>query len=364
MSERKHGARTTGERHDANQPCQLRGNGVTRKIHGSRYCINVVSEHARAFWVAAPGRGEIRAEVLSPPAADEVVVRALFSGISRGTEALVFEGRVPASEHQRMRAPFQAGVFPSPVKYGYSSVGIVEQGPADLQGRHVFVLYPHQTRYVVPAAAVTVLPRDVPPARAVLAANLETAINGIWDARPHVGDRVTVVGAGTVGCLVAWIAGRIANCEVELVDINPEREAIARALGVGFALGEAARFGADVVIHASGSPSGLEIALRVAAFEATIVEMSWYGDRPVTVPLGEAFHARRLTLRSSQVGTVAASQRARRGVSERMQLAMSMLADPVLDTLITGESAFASLPETMAQLARSSAHTLCHRIRY
>src|SRR6266850_3628330 len=173
----------------------------------------MVTGEARAFWIAAPGRGEMRVETVPPPAPDEVVVRALFSGISRGTEALVFQGRVPASEHQRMRAPFQAGDFPAPVKYGYASVGRIERGPRELQDRHVFVLHPHQTRYVVPAQAVHLLPDNVLPQRAVLAANLETAINGLWDARPHIGDRIAVVGAGTVGCLVAWVAGRIYGCE-------------------------------------------------------------------------------------------------------------------------------------------------------
>src|SRR6185295_5243592 len=121
---------------------------------------------ARAFWIAAPARGEIRAEPLDPPSADEVVVRALFSGISRGTEALVFHGRVPLSERQRMRAPFQVGEFPAPIKYGYASVGQVERGPAELEGRHVFVLHPHQTRYVVPVPAAHPLPEDVVPGRA------------------------------------------------------------------------------------------------------------------------------------------------------------------------------------------------------
>jgi len=291
-------------------------------------------------------------------------VRSLFSGVSRGTEALVFAGRVPASERQRMRAPFQRGEFPAPVKYGYASVGVVERGPRELEGRRVFTLYPHQTRYVVPAAAVHVLPDGVPPERAVLAANLETAINGIWDARPHVGDRVTVVGAGTVGCLAAWIAGRIAGCEVELVDTNPRRGAIAKALGVGFKMPADASDGADVVIHASGSSAGLALALRVAAFEATIVEMSWHGAGEVPVPLGEAFHARRLTIASSQVGTVAPSQRARWSTRRRMTLALSMLTDPALDVLITGESPFDALPQVMAQLAAEPGDALCHRIRY
>jgi threonine dehydrogenase-like Zn-dependent dehydrogenase len=323
----------------------------------------VSEEHARAFWIAEPGRGEIRDEKLPPPAADEVVVRALFSGVSRGTESLVFHGRVPASERERMRAPFQAGAFPAPVKYGYASVGLVERG-AGLEGRHVFVLYPHQTRYVVPAKAATLLPADVPPARAVLAANLETAINGVWDARPHVGDRVTVIGAGTVGCLAAWIAGRIANCDVELVDVNPGRAAVAQALGVRFAGPASARDGADVVIHASGSASGLALALSLAAFESTIVEMSWYGEGSVPVALGEGFHARRLTLKSSQVGSVAATQRARWDAPRRMSLALAMLADPALDALFTGETGFDALPSTMADLASAPGNTLCHRIRY
>jgi NADPH:quinone reductase-like Zn-dependent oxidoreductase len=319
--------------------------------------------HARAFWVASPGHGEIRDEAIAAPTAASAIVRARYSGISRGTESLVFQGRVPASEYQRMRAPFQAGDFPAPVKYGYASVGQVESGPAALEGRDVFVLHPHQTRYNVPVEAVHVLPPDVPPARAVLAANLETAINGVWDARPHVGDRVAVVGAGSVGCLVAWVAKR-AGCDVVLVDVNPARRAIATNLGVGFALPAGAAPDADLVIHASGSATGLDLACRLAAFESTVVEMSWYGTQVVALSLGEAFHARRLVLKSSQVGHVASTQRARWDHRRRMQLALSMLADPALDALITGESEFADLPAVMARLSTAPGDTLCHRIRY
>jgi len=321
-------------------------------------------EDTRAFWVASPGRGEIRDEVLPAPSDGEVVVRALYSGISRGTEALVFAGRVPRSEWVRMRAPFQAGEFPAPVKYGYSSVGRIEHGPRELQDRAVFVLHPHQTRYVVPAHAVYVLPDGVPPARAVLAANLETAITGEWDARPHVGDRVAVIGAGTVGCLSAWLAARIMGCEVELVDINPRRSTVARALGVRFAEPDAAARDADVVIHASGSPAGLELALQVAGFEASIVEMSWFGDQTVALSLGREFHAKRLTIVSSQVGSVPASQRSRWDTRRRMQLALTLLGDAVLDTLITGENDFETLPRVMADLTASPGDALCQRVRY
>src|SRR5437763_14631777 len=128
----------------------------------------MAADVARAFWIAAPGEGEIRTEPLDAPSPDDVVVRALYSGVSRGTEALVFQGRVPPSEYQRMRAPFQAGEFPSPIKYGYASVGTIERGPDDLQDRDVFVLFPHQTRYVVPARSVYLLPDTVPPDRAVV----------------------------------------------------------------------------------------------------------------------------------------------------------------------------------------------------
>jgi 2-desacetyl-2-hydroxyethyl bacteriochlorophyllide A dehydrogenase len=324
----------------------------------------MATDDARAFWVTVPGHGEIRAEVLPTLRDGDVLVRALYSGVSRGTEALVFQGLVPKTEYERMRAPFQAGSFPAPVKYGYASVGEVERGSSHLQGRHVFVLHPHQTRYVVPGGAVHLLPPELPPARAVLAANMETALNGLWDATPRIGDRVTIIGAGTVGCLVAWLASRIVACDVELVDINPKRASVAKRLGVRFATPHEAREQADVVVHASGAASGLAVALRVAAFEADVVEMSWYGSQPVTIPLGEAFHARRLTLRSSQVGQVAASQRARWDNSRRMALALSLLRDPVLDTLITGESDFERLPEVMAQLASAPGDTLCQRIRY
>jgi threonine dehydrogenase-like Zn-dependent dehydrogenase len=324
----------------------------------------MAGDEARAFWIAEPGRGEIRAEKLPAPTGDEVLVRALYSGISRGTETLVFAGAVPQSELQRMRAPFQVGEFPAPVKYGYCSVGVVERGPASLVGRRVFCLYPHQTRYVVAAAAVHALPDDVPPERAVLTANLETAVNGLWDAAPRVGDRLTVVGAGTVGCLVAWLAARIADCEVELVDVDARKRATAQRLGVELKAPSDAARDADVVVHASGSAAGLATALELAGFEATVLEMSWYGDRRPSVPLGEAFHSRRLTLKSSQVGTIAAAQRARWSTQRRMQLVLRQLRDPVLDALISGESAFDELPEVLARLAAPSEYTLCHRVRY
>lgn len=320
--------------------------------------------HAQAFWIAAPGRGEIRAAQLRAPAADQVLVQTMCSGISRGTESLVFQGRVPASQYAAMRCPFQEGDFPAPVKYGYASVGRVLAGPPELAGRRVFCLYPHQDRYVVPVAAVTLLPDAVTDARGVLAANMETAVNGLWDAAPRIGDRIAVVGAGVVGCLIAALAARLPGAQVQLIDTDARRAAIAAPLGCTFATPQQATAGADLVIHSSGNPDGLATALRLAAFEATVIEMSWYGDRMVAAPLGEAFHAQRLTLRSSQVGAVATAQRARWSHRRRMSLALELLTDARFDVLLSGSSAFANLPATLTRLADKPDGALCHVVTY
>ena len=319
---------------------------------------------SRAYWVVRPGAGEIREALLPVPDAGSVLVRTLCSGISRGTESLVFQGRVPASQYATMRCPFQDGNFPAPVKYGYGSVGRVESGPAQLVGKRIFCLYPHQDLYVVPVDAVISLPDAVSDGRGVLAANMETAINGLWDAAPRLGDRIAVVGAGTVGCLVAALAARLPGVRVELIDIDPRRATIAAHLGCNFAEPEQATENADLVIHTSGHPDGLATALRLAGFEATVLEMSWYGDRPVAAPLGESFHARRLILRSSQVGAVATAQRARWSHRRRLTLALELLADPVFDTLLSGSSPFEELPATVARLAGTPDGTLCHIITY
>ncbi len=311
-----------------------------------------------------PGHAEIREESLPPLADGEVRVRTLHTGVSRGTEGLVFRGEVPASEWQRMRAPFQQDDFPGPVKYGYVNVGVVEAGPSDLLGRTVFCLYPHQTVYQVPASAVIPLPAGVPAARAVLAANLETAINALWDAAPRLGDRIAVVGGGTLGLLVAWLAARLPGCEVQVVDTEAGRADVARALGAGFSLPDSARADADLVVHTSGQGAGLATALRLAAFEATVLELSWYGTRAISVPLGEAFHSQRLTLKSSQVGHVATPQRGLWSHRRRLELALSLLTDPALDRLITHSAPFHELPAVLERLSTGAADTLCHRIDY
>jgi NADPH:quinone reductase-like Zn-dependent oxidoreductase len=317
-----------------------------------------------AFWLRSPGEGEIRPVTLPDPGSGDVLVRTLCSGVSRGTETLVFRGGVPESQYDLMRAPFQEGDFPGPVKYGYLNVGVVEQGPPGLLGRTVFCLYPHQTRYVVPAGAVTPLPDAVPPERAVLAGTLETAVNALWDAAPLVGDRIAVVGAGMVGCCVARLLSGFPGTRVELVDVDPARAGVARALGVAFASPERAAGDRDLVVHASATEEGLARSLELLAPDGMLLELSWYGDRRVSVPLGEFFHSRRLVLRGSQVGAIPPARRARRTFADRLSLALDLLADPAYDALVTGECAFTNLPGVLPRLVSGELPALCLRVTY
>jgi len=319
---------------------------------------------ATAYWTLAPGQGALREEMLRDPGPGEALVRTRHSGISRGTELLVYTGKVPEEIAQRMRAPFQEGDLPGPVKYGYLSVGVVEQGPDDLVGRDVFCLFPHQSRYVVPVGALTPLPEGVPLRRATLGGVVETAVNGLWDAAPRLGDRVAVVGAGVVGGAVAALLRTFPLQRLQLVDVDPARRSLASALGVELVDPESAADGCDLVVHASATEAGLRRSLELLGDEGEVVELSWYGARDVTVPLGSAFHPRRLSIRSSQVGMVAASRRARRTHADRRALALRLLRDDAFDALVAGSSPFGELPDTMRRLAAGELPALFHVVDY
>lgn len=325
-----------------------------------------MATEARAFWLAEPGRGEIRTVTLPAPGPDEVLVRALFSGVSRGTETLVFRGAVPPSQHAAMRAPHQEGDFPAPVKYGYLNVGVVELGPTELVGRTVFCLHPHQTAYVVPAKSVVVVPEGVLPERAVLAGTVETAVNALWDAAPLLGDRVAVVGAGMVGCSVARLLAGYPGVAVTLVDVDPARAEVADRLGVGFASpdGDLPLADCDLVIHASATAAGLQTSLDLLRAEGSVVDLSWYGDARVELSLGGSFHSGRLAIRASQVGVVAPARRSRYTTTQRLALALELLRDPAFDVLVTGRSPFDELPQVLAGLADGSVSAICHSITY
>ena len=317
---------------------------------------------SKALWVVAPATCRLEATEYEVPAG-YVEIETVGAGISRGTEGLVFRGDVPASEWQTMRCPLQEGTFPFPVKYGYAAVGVVTEGPAHLAGRDVFVLHPHQARFSAPASMAIPLPENVPPRRVVLAANMETALNIVWDADAAPGDRIAIIGSGVVGALAGWLCAQLPGAEVTLVDTNANRAGLAAALGCGFALPEECPEDCDIVIHASASSAGLATALAAAGMEGTIVEASWYGNRDVAVPLGGAFHSRRLRIVSSQVGQVSAGRRVRWPHRRRLEKALSLLADPRLDALISGETEFSALPSRYAAIL-ADPETLCHRVRY
>ena len=321
-------------------------------------------ELAQALWYVAPGQAEIRPERLPPLADGQVRVHSRYSAISRGTEALIAAGRVPESEYQRMRAPFMGGTFPFPVKYGYATVGEVEAGPAVLIGRNVFALHPHQTKFDLPAEAVARVPGDIPLQRAVLAANVETALNATWDAAPGPSGRIAVVGAGVVGALVGFLCARIEGAEVTLIDIDPAREVLARALNLKFATPDAAPADCDFVFHASATAAGLATALDIAGDEATIIELSWYGAGTVPVPLGGAFHSRRLKIISSQVGKVAPSHRASFTHRQRLESAIKLAADPRLDALLAPAVAFGELPDRLPDILKPRSGILCQLVSY
>ena len=321
-------------------------------------------EIAQALWYVAPGRAEIRPEAVPTPVQGEVRVRALHGGLSRGTERLVLAGQVPVSEFDRMRAPHMGGSFPFPVKYGYATVGRVEDGPQELRGRIVFALHPHQSAFTLPAEAAIPVPDGVPPQRAVFAANMETALNALWDAQPGPADRIAVVGGGVVGALVAWLCGRLPGAQVTLVDVVAERARLTDALGVGFASPDTAPRDCDLVVHASGRAAGLTTALALAGEEATVLEMSWYGAGDVPAPLGGAFHSRRLRLVSSQVGQVAPSHRPRWTHRRRLAAALDLLADARLDALLAPAVAFADLPARLPKILAPDSGVLCQLIAY
>jgi threonine dehydrogenase-like Zn-dependent dehydrogenase len=322
------------------------------------------TERWTAYWTMAPRHGVLRTEPARAPAPAEALVRTICSGISHGTEMLVHAGRVPAEVGESMRAPFQVGSWPGPVKYGYLSVGVVEDGPAQLKGRRVFCLYPHQDRYVVPASALAPVPEGVPSDRAVLAGTAETGINALWDAGPRIGDRVAVVGAGMVGGILAALLRTFPLDRLQLVDVNPSRSALADALDVNLVHPDDAAGDNDLVFHCSATESGLARGLQLLGEEAELIELSWYGLNQPRAPLGAAFHSRRLTIRASQVGAVAAARRTRRTTRDRLALALRLLEDPIFDAFITGHAPFGALPQIMESIFNDGAETLCQVIDY
>ncbi len=319
---------------------------------------------ARALFYAAAQQVQTQSITFPEPSAEEVLVRTSWSCVSRGTERLVFQGQVPESEHERMTAPFQEGAFPFPVKYGYAAVGEVEVGPQDLVGKNVFCLFPHQDLFVAPVASVVPLPNDLPPRRAVLAANMETALNGLWDAGAGPGDRIAIVGGGVLGGLLAGICGDLPGADVTLIDVAPQRKSLADRINVTFAAPAEAPSNVDIAFHTSATEAGLATALGCLGREGKLVEMSWFGSGRPSSPLGGAFHSQRLTMISSQVGEVAPSRRPRWSHGRRLAKALELLRNDKYEALLTGEVSFEDLPDAIPRILADGADGLATAVRY
>jgi NADPH:quinone reductase-like Zn-dependent oxidoreductase len=342
----------------AERPMNEKANPTPRRSTGSRRI-------ARSLWYVRSGVAEIRTTSLSVPSDGFALVRTQFTRISRGTERLVLSGEVPDAEKVRMRAPLQEGTFPFPVKYGYCAVGVVEAGPAGMVGRTVFCLHPHQDQFLAPLAMLVPVPDDIPARRATLAANMETALNAVWDSGAGPADRIVIVGAGIVGLMVTALVARIPGADVTVIDIAEDRRGLVERFGAKFATAQSAdTAGADVVFHTSVSAAGLNVAIASAGLEGTIVEMSWYGDREVPARLGGAFHSQRLKLVSSQVGQISAGHRPRWTYRRRMEAALGLLADERLDALVADEIAFADAPTELPRILAPGATGLAPVIRF
>lgn len=324
---------------------------------------------ARSVWYVRPGVAELRTAPLEAPMPGLALVRTLFSGISRGTERLVLAGAVGPDEYARMKAPLQEGEFPFPVKYGYCAVGVVEAGAPELMGQQVFCLHPHQDHFVAAVDMLVPVPKELPARRATLAANMETALNALWDSGAGPADRIVVVGAGIVGLLIAYLAARMPGTDVIVIDVADDRRGVVDSFGASFVAASATAHpglptGADVVFHTSVTAEGLNTAIACAGMEATVVEMSWYGDREVPVRLGGAFHSQRLRLVSSQVGQVSPGRRPRWDYRRRMLSALALLADERLDALVADEIAFDDAAAELPRILGPGASGLAPVIRY
>ena len=318
---------------------------------------------ARAFWLAAGGRGLIRAEALPDPPADWCVVKTRFSAVSPGTERLVALGRVPVSLREEMRCPYMGGHFPFPVKYGYSLVGEVVSGPADLRGRAVHVLHPHQDICVVRREDVRPLPAGLPAERATLASNLETAVTAVWDSGAVLGERALVVGFGIVGSLIARLLSLSPGIDLEIVEPRRDRRMLAERMGFK-AFPEPGPGAFDLAFDAGGTPAGLQAAIDRVGVEGRVVAVSWFGARPVPLVLGGSFHSRRKRIVASQVSRIPGFLAPRWDVRRRTELVFRLLDRPEFDLHLSPPIPFSGLPELFRALRRRSPAGLGPLIAY
>ncbi len=327
---------------------------------------------ARAVHFVAPRRVELRAVDLASPTGRRVLVATEYSGISSGTELLAYRGEMDPELPLDETLGALAGTFAYPFRYGYSAVGrVLRPAGALREGQLVFAFHPHQDRFVVDACQA--VPVDgVDPRTATLYPLVETALQVCLDAAPRLGETVVVVGLGAVGILVAALLGR-AGAGVLGSEPLAARRATATAFGVRAVapdqLGEAVARetggrGADLLVEASGNPEALAWSLALLAHEGVALVCSWYGTKPAVLPLGAAFHRRRLAIRSTQVSTLPAALTARWDRRRRAELAWRLVGELPLPVLATHEFPFEQAADAYACLDSAAGNPIHVALRY
>jgi len=319
---------------------------------------------ARALWFKAYDHAEILKERLPLLKPGWCKLQTFFSAISPGTERLVYSGDVPENLRQEMKCPYMGGEFPFPVKYGYSLIGKITEGPKQSIGKIVHVLHPHQDQCIVHMEDTFPIPPRVPPPRGTLASNLETAVNAIWDSNVTIGERALLIGFGIVGSLVARLLSFIPGVQLQVVDTNPSKITLAEKMGFEACNPEKVSGNFDLAFHASGSSDGLQLAIDKVGCEGRIIELSWYGTDKVSLSLGGTFHSQRKTIHSSQVSTVSPRQRPRWDRRRRKSLVFKLLERPEFDSHITHSVPFTKLPDLYGKLKAYPTEGLSYLVRY
>ena len=304
---------------------------------------------AHGLWFLGANQFSIREETLRSPSTPYCVVKSICSGISQGTEQLVYSEAVPESIQHQMRCPYMGGDFPFPIKYGYSLVGEVVEGPENIVGRNVHMLHPHQDYGCVHPRDIYLLDDGILPEKAILASNMETAVNAVWDSQVTLGDRVLVVGFGNVGSLVARILSLSMGVEMFVTDTSALKRSMAQKMGFNVCEISQLKEEFDISFNVSASADGLQTAIDAVGYEGKIIELSWYGNRAVSLQLGGDFHIQRKTIISSQVSHIPSHRLARWDTIRRKKLVFSLLKQPEFEEHVTHNLRFSELPRILSE---------------
>jgi len=318
----------------------------------------------RSLWHLSDSQSVIKENTAQNPSPSFLKIQSHFSLISTGTERLVACGEVPGSVHDDMKVPYMEGAFPFPIKYGYSLVGKVITEGHSMTGKLVHAMHPHQDFCLINESDLFEIHSNIPAQRATLASNLETALTAVWDAQVNIGDRVLIVGFGLIGSLIARLLSFIPAIYFQIIEIDKERIQHAEKLGfpVSAILRKHSKF--DIAFHTSATAEGLQTCIDGVGLEGKIIELSWYGKKPVKINMGGSFHSQRKQIISSQVGKLPSKYNARWDMKRRKKVVFELLENALFDQQITHFIKFVDTPTFFADLRAGKAKGLAYCIEY